>query len=289
MAHTTTAIKTMEINKMKRKNNITIEDNNTSKQVSFGESNDIPSCPRSNSSILSNSDNDDENESSIEDGTRSTARTTAYKRSSTSSLSSTALSTMFYSQCALSGISSEDADNAISESRNWYHNWWRQQRFQNNDNDNTKECHINNDPKSSWPKKNRRLNNSVSIDNSCNTANTTSDDSLSETSSSHLIPDDDAESLKRQVLQSLRSSGGDVTDSVFLKYLSMLQDLYSSMTAAKTLDNLLPEEKKDEEEGMLPSESSGAGVWVTLNKPHFQECLGRHPVTGEYMYTLGRM
>ena len=31
------------------------------------------------------------------------------------------------------------------------------------------------------------------------------------------------------------------------------------------------------------------GIWATLSKPNFKECLGRHPTTGEYMYTLGRM
>lgn len=268
---------------MKRKNDLAI-DENTSKQVSFGER-------------IHHETNNDESETTIKEETRSISISPTFNRSSISnsslSLSSRALSTMFYSQCALSGISSEDADNAILESRSWYHKWWRQQRFQNDDdnNDNNNHSTDNNDRKSSssWPKKNRRLNNNnKSIDNSYNnsTTGTTEDNNLSE--EHHLIPDDDVESLKRQVLKSLHNSGGDVTDVEFLKYLSMLSELYSYMAADKNNLDHLTEEKKDEEEGLLSSEF-GAGVWVTLNKPNFQECLGRNPDTGEYMYTLGRM
>ena len=191
----------------------------------------------------------------------------SYKRSTTS-LSSTALSSMFYSQCALSGISSEDAENAISESRQWYHNWWRQQRFYNSDSDSDE-----NDPSLPFPKKSRRK---CTSNSDVPTEEESSVSTVEE--SSHLIPDDDVETLKRQVLHSLKASGGDVTNSEFLKYLSMLSELYTTVTAE--------EEKKDEE---ALCASSTSGVWVTLNKPHFQECLGRDSDTGEYMYTLGRM
>ena len=101
---------------MKHKNDLTTDDD-ASKQESFGER-------------ARHETNDDESEATInEEATMpmSTSTSPTLKKSimnnNSLSLSSRALSTSFYSQCTLHGISSEDVDNAALETRDWYHEW----------------------------------------------------------------------------------------------------------------------------------------------------------------------
>ena len=87
------------------------------------------------------------------------------------------------------------------------------------------------------------------------------------------------ENAKKSLLHALAISGGDVTSEAFLFALGQLRTLYN-MTGWDARDPL----------GILKRESSKhmEGTWLTLSRPHFQECLGKNS-TGDYMYTLGRM
>lgn len=87
------------------------------------------------------------------------------------------------------------------------------------------------------------------------------------------------ENAKTSLLHALAVSGGDVTSERFLFALDQLRTLYN-MTGWDARDPL----------GVMKRESTKhiEGTWLTLSRPHFQECLGKNSA-GDYMYTLGRM
>jgi len=183
--------------------------------------------------------------------------------------SSKAVSTFFYSQCSLKSIPTGEADDALTHSRNWHRDWWRQERFKVPDITPTNNKKRRIDDESGAGDSKRKCDESQSR----GAQNTSEDGDSAAISSLHLIPEDDISSLKNKVLQELKLNGHDVKEPSFLQYLSMLSELYTTSSASKNCQD----------------KNAAAGAWVTLNKPHFQECLGRHPETGEYMYTLGRM
>jgi len=84
-----------------------------------------------------------------------------------------------------------------------------------------------------------------------------------------IVPTDNISDLKYVLLQELRANGGDATTPAFVDCLSMLSEAYKKYPSTQI--------------------HTSTGTWATLSKPNFKECLGRHPSSGEYMYTLGRM
>ena len=83
------------------------------------------------------------------------------------------------------------------------------------------------------------------------------------------------DNIKLEVIRALAVSGGDVTSTQFLSALDQLRRLYA-MTCFDARLGHKSNKKKIE------------GNWLTISRPHFQECLGSNS-SGEYMYTLGRL
>ena len=89
----------------------------------------------------------------------------------------------------------------------------------------------------------------------------------------------DVQNARRSFLHALTQSSGDVTTENVLLALNQLRIIYN-MTGWDARDPV----------GVMRGESTIhiEGTWVTLSRPHFQECLGKNSM-GDYMYTLGRM
>jgi len=88
------------------------------------------------------------------------------------------------------------------------------------------------------------------------------------------------DNAKLALLRALAISGGDVTTQTFLFALEQLRTLYSVSgwdASDSAGHNKFISPKKTIE-----------GTWLTLNRPHFNECLGKNSA-GEYMYTMGRL
>ena len=73
------------------------------------------------------------------------------------------------------------------------------------------------------------------------------------------------------LLHSLAVSGGDTESPAFAKFLHILQEHYNS----ETTDHVPPQQAPE-------------GMWLTLTKPTFFDCLGDND-QGDPMYTLARM
>jgi len=174
---------------------------------------------------------------------------------------------LYLSICEDIGITSDEANDALTKTKNWYKDWWKLERFDDNKGDisesatvsSSKECVVN------------------------NILSTVIEEEEEEEESNDNIPftnisnNDIISKIKFKLLQELRKNGGDATTSIFLYNLSMLTEAY----------------KKGQSLGEIHNNKSidnpSKGIWATLSKPNFKECLGRHPTTGEYMYALGRM
>eukprot|EP00980_Cylindrotheca_fusiformis_P006865 scaffold1436_cov112-Cylindrotheca_fusiformis.AAC.1 len=81
---------------------------------------------------------------------------------------------------------------------------------------------------------------------------------------------------RSELVDSLLSAHGDVTDKRFVKALEVLSSIYASYDPEKTspeacIDNFLLN-----------------GAWVSLSRPAYGGCLGKNS-RGDYMYTLGTM
>ena len=97
---------------------------------------------------------------------------------------------------------------------------------------------------------------------------------------------------KTALLNALQMTGGDVTTEPFLFALKRLRGLYkrsgldcrrrvvSTMTTTAT--------SVDETAGIGGTTPQLEGMWLTLSRPNFHDCLGLNEQR-EYMYTLGRM
>lgn len=170
---------------------------------------------------------------------------------------------LYLSLCEDIGITSDEAKDALTKTKNWYHDWWKLERFDHSNSSDSsesvssKECHILT---------------TVIEEESVDDDEEESNDNIPNTSISN---NNIISKLKYKLLHELRRNGGDVTSSIFLYNLSMLSDAY----------------KRGQSLGEIPNNdyNPNRGLWATLSKPNFKECLGRHPTTGEYMYTLGRM
>ena len=137
----------------------------------------------------------------------------------------------------------------MTSTQNWYKDWWKLERF---DGDLKKEEISNVDKNDRIPREAKNVN-VEDIDRISEESEKSNATNLSD--------------LKHMLLQELRKNGGDVTTPAFEHTLTKLS------TLCKTTQN-------------TPNHS---GFWATLSKPNFRETLGRHPKTGEYQYTLGRM
>jgi PAS domain S-box-containing protein len=76
---------------------------------------------------------------------------------------------------------------------------------------------------------------------------------------------------RSELVASLLSSHGDVTDNRFIKALDVLSSIYSSSGR-----------------GNLPYISSPLGSWRSISRPSYGGCLGRNP-QGDFCYPLGKM
>jgi PAS domain S-box-containing protein len=76
---------------------------------------------------------------------------------------------------------------------------------------------------------------------------------------------------RSELVESLLSSHGDVTDNRFLKALDVLSSIYSSSG-----------------QGSLPYISTPLGSWRSISRPSYGGCLGRNP-QGDFCYPLGKM
>jgi hypothetical protein len=88
---------------------------------------------------------------------------------------------------------------------------------------------------------------------------------------------------KKRLFREIASSGGDTTTAGFQAALDMLTKLYdpTKFDARKKPSSTRSSIQKDQ-----PLQLEG--MWITLSRPNFSECLGQNPMD-EYMYTLGRM
>jgi hypothetical protein len=78
-------------------------------------------------------------------------------------------------------------------------------------------------------------------------------------------------SVRDDLVDELRASGGDTDSRSFQSRLTILQSYYALS-----------------DHNMAQTSESHDGVWLTLSKPTYPECLGRNEL-GQYIYTLGRM
>jgi len=183
--------------------------------------------------------------------------------------SASSISAALYSRCSMLGISPIEAGNAMSFSHNWYRYWFQPgegiaPRYDQE--------------KTSVLKKQKEVLGSCQQCTDDHKLEDDSEDQRSENCSSlhrsfNLILTDDMVRLRNRVLHELRSSNGDITAPEFVKHLDMLSERYKNSLPSNDCNTHGLEE----------------GSWVTLNKPHFRDCLGQNHKTGEYMYTLGRM
>lgn len=206
-------------------------------------------------------------------------------------------SALFYSECFLHGIEPKVADTAAMHAQGVYDKWWV--KF-------TACCSESESPnergsrKNTTPAKKRKFarpelekaSEYKSMICRSSTPETTdlSDDSRDEgkgdsasessectnprekvTPNSPLSPPKfDIESIKEQMIENLRLSGGDVEDRDFLKYQSILET-YFIQNGLEDIDLNLME-----------------GNWLTISKPTFTECKGENE-RGEKRYSLGRI
>ena len=154
----------------------------------------------------------------------------------------------------------------MASTQNWYKDWWKLERF---DHDSSKQI-------VKLPNMDKNSHDSIPEGENMTNIQRESDRIPMEEGMEELNDDDAPDSdtnttsdSKHMLLQELRRNGGDVTTPSFHLYLSKLSKAYKYKPNTTTNPN--------------------SGFWATLSKPNFKESLGRHPESGEYRYTLGRM
>lgn len=216
----------------------------------------------------------------------------------------------YYGECTIQGINPKEADDAARESQSHFQNWWLQSRFK------IKEEYLgvtsgsedeNGGAKTSGTtsaavaaaaeirKKRPRATDDMSIDRESKRLDGSSDDdknrpgdAINERSSDDVMDCDNFVASHKQVfsftkrrlkkckaklLKALSAVDGDTTCSRVREAVDELQEVYKSTGT---------DARKEQQEQCLD------GVWLTMSKPNYPECLGTNEA-GEYMYTLGRM
>jgi len=169
---------------------------------------------------------------------------------------------VFYSKCSIEGIPAKDADDAALESHSAYRDWWRQERFTKGGNDTTSQLQMQ------LSRCKRRFSD-LARQNLVEVENTDEVHLISEAEEEceeDFVISEEVGNAKNDLLQSLSSANGDTNNAIFSEHLQRMSSLCSFSSS-----NLLL-----------------SGVWVTLSRPDFKECLGQNE-SGEFIYTLGRM
>ena len=93
-------------------------------------------------------------------------------------------------------------------------------------------------------------------------------------------PERDGNDTKARLIRELAATGGDVTTPVFQQLLESIVGRYDAAGFdART---------RPRSQGPDASERCLEGMWLTLSKPNYPGCLGRHQ-SGGYLYSLGHM
>jgi hypothetical protein len=91
-----------------------------------------------------------------------------------------------------------------------------------------------------------------------------------------------SENCKMTLLNAWADAHGETSCPKFLK---AVDDLVEARQKSDTLCNSVMDSRKEPGDGQPHALE---GVWLTVSKPNYSECLGQNS-EGEYMYTLGRM
>ncbi len=210
-------------------------------------------------------------------------------------------SAVYYSECFLRGIKPLDADSAAKEAQDQYDKWWIDRTARNEKLAKKMIALVssNVDPDSSTDDaceanstKRKRIDLDESSLHSSNVVSVTSVADIASRQTRGCRDDDDfpairqisildcrrrgeINSIKAQLIQSLKLTGGDVESSSFVECAGILEAYYKSKSW-------------DGRGSCKATPFSLEGNWLTLSKPTYDECKGRN-ANGDLLYTMGRM
>jgi len=191
----------------------------------------------------------------------------------------------FYSECLIHGIKPSDADVAARDVNQQYVKWWVDSKYENPDAGSKKrkldDEHTPTVTSTTEIANSGAFNMSAIVtseDESCRVSKHSKGTSRqarsrigrSSASEMNQIPE-----LKESIIQSMKNTGGDTTDPLFMSALNSLASFYSSRGR---------DERWSSQDNGLPMD----GTWLALSKAEFSECKGIND-RGEPTYMLGRV
>eukprot|EP00590_Aulacoseira_subarctica_P003140 CAMPEP_0172421434 /NCGR_PEP_ID=MMETSP1064-20121228/7676_1 /TAXON_ID=202472 /ORGANISM="Aulacoseira subarctica , Strain CCAP 1002/5" /LENGTH=398 /DNA_ID=CAMNT_0013161831 /DNA_START=149 /DNA_END=1345 /DNA_ORIENTATION=+ len=178
----------------------------------------------------------------------------------------------YYGECAVEGIPPKEADAAAQESMAQFKNWWLRHRATSK-------------PKSQQPILNvdtadEGMNATIKRQKSNKSFDELNVEKIRLTNMAaarHLL-----DNCKMHLLNALADTQGETSSPKFHKAVN---DLVYARRMSNNFCNTDFDARKEPADG---EPHAFDGVWLTVSKPNYSECLGQN-ADGEYMYTLGRL